>query len=176
MKPGPLNVDVGTNVPVAEWDEDALARLRAAAHRGLGDAEILRGRPLTPVLQYAGDVLVAALDQGLEVRELAEGCLAELDRRGQPGDADLAAELGAALGTRPVTGLDPLPVDLGAVAAAMDDGFQVLDPERGDVLHADEGSGVPIPPGALPDGEDARRGWARAWLAGQGYRPVPRSL
>ncbi|MEO3822298.1 hypothetical protein [Actinomadura sp. B10D3] len=161
---------------MAEWDEDALARLRGAAHRGLGDAGVLRERPLTPVLQYAGDVLVAALAQGRRVRDLAETCLAELDRRGQPGDAELAAELGAALGARPSTGLASLPVDLGAVAAAMDDGFQVLDPERGDVLPADEGNGLPIPPGVLPEGEDARRGSAREWLAGQGYRPVPRAL
>jgi hypothetical protein len=45
---------------VTEWDEEALARLRAAAHTGNGDVALLGGRPLEPVLQYAGDVLVAA--------------------------------------------------------------------------------------------------------------------
>ncbi|NDU72295.1 hypothetical protein GWI34_06605 [Actinomadura sp. DSM 109109] len=158
------------------WGEEALARLRAAAHRGFGDAELLRGRPLAPVLQYAGDVLVAALEQGRDVRSLALACLDELNARGLPGDAELAGELAAALGVGEPTGLDPLPADLGAVAAAMRDGFQVLDPGRGDVLPAGEADGLPIPPDALPEGEDARRGAARAWLAEQGFRPAPRSL
>lgn len=171
-----LSEDVCTNVCVTEWGEEALARLRAAAHRGFGDAGLLRGRPLTPVLQYAGDVLVAALAQGRDVRPLALACLDELNERGLPGDAELADELAAALGVRAPTGLAPLPVDLGAVAAAMEDGFQVLDPERGDVLPADEAEGLPVPPGDLPEGEDARRGAARAWLAGEGFRPAPRSL
>ncbi|WP_433464284.1 hypothetical protein [Spirillospora sp. CA-128828] len=158
------------------WGEQDLARLRAAAHRGLGDAGVLRGLPLPPVLQYAGDVLAAALAQGGDVRNLACECLEELNRRRLPGDAELAAELGAALEVNAPTGLAPLPVDLGAVAAAMDDGFHVLDLERGDVLPEIEGNGLPIPPGVLPESEDARRGAAREWLAEQGYRPVPRSL
>ncbi|MGI5206986.1 hypothetical protein ACQEU6_36095 [Spirillospora sp. CA-108201] len=158
------------------WGEEALARLRAAAHRGVGDAGLLRGRPLVSVLQYAGDVLVAALAQGRDERSLALACLDALEERGLPGDVELADELAAALGVRAPTGLAPLPVDLGAVAAAMQDGFQVLDPERGDVLPAGEADGLPVSPGVLPEGEDARRGAARAWLAGQGFRPVPRSL
>ncbi|MES9535822.1 hypothetical protein [Actinomadura sp. NPDC000600] len=161
---------------MTEWDEAGLARLRAAAHLGIGDAGLLRGRSLSPVLQYAGDVLVAALAHGSDVRSLALACLDELNKRGLPGDAELADELAAALGEGAPTGLAPLPVDLGAVAAAMDDGFQVLDPERGDVLPAGEADGLPVPPGVLPEGEDARRGAARAWLAEQGFRPVPRSL
>ncbi|TDD63878.1 hypothetical protein E1293_42310 [Actinomadura darangshiensis] len=166
---------------MAEWDEDAWARLRAAAHRGIGDAEVLRGRPLGPVLQYAGDVLLAALTQGGEVRELARECVAELRGRDLPGDAELAAELGAALGMCQAPERAPLPVDLGAVAAAMDDAFRdaglhVVDLECGDVLPADEGNGLPIPPADLPENEELRRGAAREWLAEQGYRPVPRSL
>lgn len=173
---GRVSEVVCTNVGVTEWGDEALARLRAAAHRGFGDAELLRGRPLAPVLQYAGDVLVAALAQGRGARPLALACLEELNERGLPGDAELADELAAALGAGAPTGLAPLPVDLGAVAAAMEDGFQVLDPGRGDVLPADEAEGLPVPPGVLPEGEDARRGAARAWLAAQGFRPVPRSL
>ncbi|NKZ06954.1 hypothetical protein [Actinomadura latina] len=182
---------------MTEWDEEALARLRAAAHTGDGDAGVLRGRPLEPVLQYAGDVLVAALAKGRTDAELARECLNELHERDLPGDAELAAELAAALGTRPAEPLVPLPVDLGAVAAAMDDGDQVLDLARGDVLPADdlpayEGGGgcgppgdeiphggrgwLPIPPAAVPRGEDAQRGAARKWLAGEGYRAVPRRL
>ncbi|MGW2313893.1 Mov34/MPN/PAD-1 family protein, partial [Actinomadura luteofluorescens] len=105
---------------MTEWGEEALARLRAAAHRGFGDAGLLQGRPLGPVLQYAGDVLVAALEQGRDVRSLALACLDELNGRALPGDAELADEVAAALGVRAPTGLVPLPVDLGAVAAAME--------------------------------------------------------
>ncbi|WP_207401278.1 hypothetical protein, partial [Actinomadura roseirufa] len=59
------------------WDEDALARLRAAAYRhdGAAGLAVLAGRPLGPVLQYAGDVLVAALAAGLEAaRPPARAC------------------------------------------------------------------------------------------------------
>lgn len=158
---------------VGDWEGEALARLRAAAHLGdgAGGCEVLRGRPLRPVLQYAGDVITAALAQGVPGAEaLARECADELRRRGGPGDAELAAELEGD------TGLTGLPVDLGAVAAAMDEGFHVLDVERGDVLAVDEGEGLPIPPAVLPEGEDARRGAAREWLARQGYRVVPRVL
>ncbi|GAA0572847.1 hypothetical protein GCM10009546_39460 [Actinomadura livida] len=157
---------------MAEWDGEALARLRGAVHRGDGGRglEVLAGRPLGPVLQYAGDVAVAA--RGLPGgAALARECVEELRRRGLPGDAELADEIEG------VSGLAGLPVDLGAVAAAMDDGFHVLDVEYGDVVPVDEGGeGVPIPPGVLPEGEDARRGAARRWLAEQGYRAVPRGL
>jgi hypothetical protein len=169
---------------VTEWDEEALARLRAAAHTGNGDVALLGGRPLEPVLQYAGDVLVAALAQGRADMGLARECLDELRKRDLPGDAELAAELAAALGTRPAEPLEPLSVDLGAVAAAMDDGGHVLDLARGDVLPFDdlpedggsESGWLPIPPSVLPEGEDARRGAARRWLAEEGYRAVPRRL
>ncbi|MBE1531294.1 hypothetical protein [Actinomadura algeriensis] len=169
------------------WDEDALARLRAAVARGDGAAgvAVLAGRPSAPVLQYAGDVLVAALAAGVPgADERARACLAELEARGGPGDAELAAELAAALGGEPGV-LEPLPVDLGAVAAALDadpaDGPWLLDLERGDVLPADEvvddaGRWAPVPPVGAADGEDARRGAARRWLAEQGRRPAPRVL
>lgn len=171
-----MSADVGTNVFVAEWGEEALARLRAAVARGDGDAglEVLRGRPLGPVLQYAGDVALEVMSRGLiEGVRLAGECRAELAERGLPGDAELAAQLEDPVGSV----LFPLPVDLGAVAAAMDEGFHVLDVERGDVLPVEElPEGLPIAPDVLPEGEEARRGWARRWLAEQGFRPVPRGL
>lgn len=175
------------------WDEDALAGLRAAVARGDGaaGAAVLAGRPLRPVLQYAGDALVAALAQDVPgADERARACLAELQERGAPGDAELAADLAAALGGAGAPGLRSLPVDLGAVAAALDadpaGGPWLLDLERGDVLPADEvvpdtecggdGRWLPVPPAGAPEGEDARRGAARRWLAEQGFRSVPRVL
>ncbi|QXJ21912.1 hypothetical protein AGRA3207_002823 [Actinomadura graeca] len=171
------------------WGEDDLARLRAAAHLrdGSGGLAALGDRPLGPVLQYAGDVLAAALAEGrAAARERAEECLAELDARDAPGDAELAADLAAALGTPRAAALPPLPADLGAIAAALEDTEpHVLDLVHGDVLHigdlADEPAAevydpsrwLPIPPGRdLPEDEEARRGLARHWLADQGYRVV----
>ncbi|MFC4048909.1 hypothetical protein ACFOY4_04360 [Actinomadura syzygii] len=170
---------------MTEWDGESLARLRAAAHRGDGRDGLgaLRGRPLAPVLQYAGDVLVFALTEPYaepDAERLARACLDALDSRGLPGDAELAADLAAALGSRPAPPLVPLPADLGALAAALDGGDSLLDLERGDVVPAEEADDsdrwLPIPPLPLPEGEDARRGAARAWLAAQGYRPAPRTL
>lgn len=170
------------------WDEDALAGLRAAVARGDARAglALLAGRPLGPVLQYAGDVLVAALAESLDGADAAaRACREELDARGLPGDAELAAELAAALDGRP-SGLEVLPADLGAVAEALEaapaDGLWLLDLDRGDVLapgepSGDDGRHLPIPPGA-PAGapEEERRGRARRWLAEQGLRPGPRVL
>ncbi|GAA0215045.1 hypothetical protein GCM10009527_008490 [Actinomadura nitritigenes] len=126
------------------WDEDALAGLRAAVARGDARAGLaaLAGRPLGPVLQYAGDVLAAAVAGALGGAEAAaRECRAELRARGLPGDAELAAELAAALDGRP-SGLEALPVDLGAVAEALEagpaEGLWLLDLERGDVLAPDE--------------------------------------
>ena len=120
---------------------------------------------------------------GVEV-DLARACLDELRERDLPGDAELADSLAAELGEHCTEPLVPLPADLGAVAAALEDGDHVLDLERGDVLPAaelpdDECEGrrwLPVPPAVLPQGEDARRGAARRWLAGEGYRPIPRRL
>ncbi|WP_157610266.1 hypothetical protein [Spirillospora albida] len=166
---------------MSDWDEGALGRLRAAAHRGdgRGGVAVLAGRPLLPVLQYAGDVLVAALAQDVpDAEKLVRQCLAELHRRGSSGDRELADEVAGALdgaGTR----LEPLPVDLGAVAAALEDGTQFLDLVRGDVvdeIHDEFGRWLTIPREDIGDGEEERRGAARHWLASRGFRAVPRSL
>ncbi|MBT2210807.1 hypothetical protein [Actinomadura sp. NEAU-AAG7] len=180
------------------WDEEAMARLRAAARRGdgAGGLAALGDRPLGPVLQYAGDVLVAALTEGRPAGEQARRVLAELRERDLPGDAELADEVAAALGT-PRTGepLTPLPVDLGALAAALDDDEpHLLDLHRGDVLPAVDLADDPafdmagpaydpdrwllIQPGqpACDSTEEARRAHARHWLAAQGHRPAPRTL
>ncbi|GAA2423527.1 hypothetical protein GCM10010191_39460 [Actinomadura vinacea] len=172
---------------MADWDEDARARLRAAAHRRDGDAGLaaLAGRPLGPVLQYAGDVLLAALDRGLPAAEpLARKCVEELDGRDGPGDAELAAELTAALEGR-ATGLIGVPVDLGALGARLEadpaDGVQAVDLRTGDIDEPGPGfdpesrlTFVPGGPDPGDPGEEAQRGRARRRLAEHGYRPGPR--
>ncbi|GLW61941.1 hypothetical protein Arub01_01850 [Actinomadura rubrobrunea] len=176
------------------WDETSLARLRAAAYRWDGEAgvEALRSRPLGRVLQYAGDVLIAALEQGVPGAEaLSRKCLEELDGRGLPGDAELADRLSAALGAPRGPELAEAPVDLGALAAALDDDAPyAVDLRTGDVLPAEEAGpsftesleyeperwlALWGEPGG-DRGEEARRGRARRWLAERGYRPGPRTL
>ncbi|KAB2351411.1 hypothetical protein [Actinomadura rudentiformis] len=129
---------------MTDWDEGALGALRSAASLGRGAAgvELLRVRPLEPVLQYAGDVLVAALGQAVPgTLPLAEKCLQALNARGEAGDRELAVELVQAL----AGGHDALtrvPVDLGELAGALHgrlgDGPFVIDLARGDVLPVDE--------------------------------------
>lgn len=166
---------------VSDWDEEALRWLRAAVHRGDGRAGValLAGRALRPVLQYAGDVLATALGQNVrDAEKLARACVADLRARDRPGDRELAADLGRALGGGE-TGLVPLPVDLAAVALALEDGHQFLDLVRGDVvdeIHDEFGRWLTIPCEDIGADEEERRGHARAWLAHQGFRPVPRSL
>jgi hypothetical protein len=176
---------------VADWDEDARRRLRAAAHRrdARRGLDALAGRPLGPVLQYAGDVLVAALDGALPGADrLARKCLEELSGRDGPGDAELAAELAAALdGT--ATPLLDVPVDLAVLGPRLDadpsEGVHVVDLRTGDIdagpppfdTADDPGrwlTFVPGGPGPGGPGEEAQRGRARSWLAVHGYRPGPR--
>ncbi|GAA2622611.1 hypothetical protein SMC26_01185 [Actinomadura fulvescens] len=135
---------------MTDWDEGAREALRGAASLGRGAAgvELLRVRPLEPVLQYAGDVLVAALGQTVpEARPLAEKCLQALDARGEAGDRELAEQLVQALGDGAGEGerLAPVPIDLGELAGALygrlGDGPFVLDLALGDVVPADEAFG-----------------------------------
>jgi hypothetical protein len=177
---------------VADWDEDARSRLRAAAYRWDGRAglDVLAGRPLEPVLQLAGDVLIAALSQGVDgAAELARTCADELAKRGRDGDAELAAELGGVLNGTP-TELVGVPVDLGALGERLDadpsEGVQVLDLLTGDIDEPgpefdpeseeyDAGRWLTfVPEGPRGLNEDARRGRARQRLASHGYRPGPR--
>ncbi|MBW8484009.1 hypothetical protein [Actinomadura parmotrematis] len=180
---------------MSQWDSGALSRLRAAAYHRDGAAAValLRDRPLGPVLQYAGDVLVAAVEAGTEgAAGLARKALVELDGRGEPGDVELAAEVAAALGCPRRDALPGLAVDLTALAVALGQEIGsapwILDLERGDLLEPDEpledgGLGdvreryVAVPAlGPEPGGEEAARGRARRWLAGLGLRAVSRSL
>ncbi|MFG2002218.1 hypothetical protein ACGFNU_24000 [Spirillospora sp. NPDC048911] len=193
---------------MTDWDEGALGGLRAAASLGSGaaGAELVRTRPLEPVLQYAGDVLVAAVGQSVPgAQPLAEKCVQALNARGEAGDRELADELAQALGGAD-DGFARVPVDLGELAGALHgrlgDGPFVIDLARGDVLPLseapDEASGelgpdddrerwltlVPEAAGPAADEppddpfvrEERERGKARLWLAAYGLRPSPRGL
>jgi hypothetical protein len=160
---------------VGDWDRAALERLRSAVYRhdGAAGVAVLRSRPLVPVLQYAGDVLVDALAQGVpDAPERARRCLDELTGRGLPGDAELARELSAALGLpREDSAPVPVPVDLGALGTELDgepdgDGY-VVDLKTGDVLPVGslngEESGTPDPAfDASGDGYEPDR-WLEFW-------------
>ncbi|MEV5574903.1 hypothetical protein AB0L06_33115 [Spirillospora sp. NPDC052269] len=140
---------------MASWDADALVELRAAAFRRDGAAAVgmLKNRPLEPVLQFAGDLLSAALHEGsAEAESLARACLDALQARDAPGDALLAATLDTALqvnaepqsDARPLDGAQGVPVDLGALAYALADGdpVTILDLRTGDLLAEDELDGT----------------------------------
>ncbi|WP_026415806.1 hypothetical protein [Actinomadura oligospora] len=150
---------------MAIWDADALAELRAAAFRGDGAAAfgMLRNRPVEPVLQFAGDLLTAALREGrTEAEPLARRCLDALDARDAPGDALLAATLRQALDARsadasqPDGDAQPVPVDLGALAYALADGdpITILDLRTGDLLAEDDLEPEPDATHSTPDPHD----------------------
>ncbi|MFC4910312.1 hypothetical protein [Actinomadura gamaensis] len=128
---------------MASWDADALSELRAAVFRGDGAAAlgVLRNRPLAPVLQFAGDALARALAEGeRDAEPLARKCREALESRAAPGDAVLARKLARALGDAPHDGTEIVPVDLGALAYAMEEGdpLTILDLRTGDLLTEDE--------------------------------------
>jgi hypothetical protein len=64
------------------WGREAVAELRGAVYRAEGQAVLhaLRGRPLEPLLQMAGDGLLAAMAQGTAGAVQAAARCAELLR------------------------------------------------------------------------------------------------
>ncbi|MGH8932075.1 MAG: DUF7711 family protein [Egibacteraceae bacterium] len=109
------------NVP--GWDRDAIARLREAVDQTDGDAVLaaLEDRPLSPVLQLAGDGLLAALAQGCSGEAEAAACVAGLRAREWTGDDVLADGLDRLLAASPpAPALEPVPVDLAVLAFHLD--------------------------------------------------------
>jgi hypothetical protein len=98
--------------------------LRAAVYRGDGPSvvHLLQGADnYDDALQLAGDGLMAAVIQRVEgAPELVGHLVLALRHRGWDGDADLADQLDAMLGTGPAPMLRPLPVDLDELAGILE--------------------------------------------------------
>jgi uncharacterized protein YciI len=119
------------------WDEAALVELRQ------GKLGVLGGRPLQPVLQRAGEALLAAGVSG--AADIARRCIEELRERAWDGDDVLALELSAELGEKidatdggwPPWPLEPVPVSLDDLAESLDGdpmgGSGVIDLREGHV-------------------------------------------
>ena len=131
---GPAEAKPAANVP--GWDPDAIDRLRIAVDRGDGAAVLgeLADRPLSPVLQLAGEGLLTALEQGVGGEAEAATCVAALRSRGWVGDDVLADDLEAALGRGDAPRvLEPVPVDLADLATSLDQSEAWAEPSRLDL-------------------------------------------
>jgi Uncharacterised protein family (UPF0158) len=105
--------------------KDQRSALRAAVYRGDGPAvvHLLQGGAgaYDDALQLAGDGVSAAVRQHVEgAPELGRGFMLALRQRGWAGDADLADQLDAQLGSGPALMLRPLPVDLEELAGILE--------------------------------------------------------
>jgi hypothetical protein len=99
--------------------------LRAAVYRGDGPAVVHLlhdgAGAYDDALQLAGDGLSAAVVQQVEgAPDLGRRFMLALRQRGWPGDADLAEQLDAQLGSGPAPMLRPLPVDLEELAGILE--------------------------------------------------------
>jgi uncharacterized protein YciI len=125
------------------WDAEAFAALRA----GKGVVFLLTSRPLEPVLQHAGQALLADLAVGTAGANCAERCVHGLEDRSWEGDAQLALELRAALGEQvsgePPWPLEAAPVNLADLAEHLDG-----DPGQGSGV-VDLATGMVWPPGIM---------------------------
>lgn len=109
---------------MTQWDQDALATLRASVFRADGSVvDVLRGRLTDDVLQLAGDGLLDAVVQKVDgAVELAARCVSALRERGWAGDAELATQLEGTLGEGAMPLLRPLAVDLEMLSAFLEGG------------------------------------------------------
>jgi hypothetical protein len=94
--------------------------LRGAVYRGDGPAVVhllQNADAYADALQLAGDGVIAAVMQHVEgAPELGRDLVLALRHRGWAGDADLADQLDAQLGSGPAPMLRPLPVNLDELA------------------------------------------------------------
>jgi uncharacterized protein YciI len=171
-------------VPDSGWDTESFNALR----NGRGVLFLLADRGMEPVLQHAGQGLLAGLasDAGLAAPH-ARRCVQLLQERLWEGDEQLAAELRDALGEQvsageygiPAWPLETTPVDLAELADELDG-----DPGQGTGV-VDLQTGVVWPPGIMdydpPDGmdEDSDDYDEDRWLhyspeSGEAYRDMLR--
>lgn len=156
------------------WDRAALRRLRTGE-----TAVLLEGRPLAPVLQHAGQVLLMS---GGTDDDLVRRCVAGLRERDAAGDDILATELQAMLGESVASEhsswpLTPVPVSLDVLGGCLDG-----DPLQGGGA-VDLVTGNVYPPGSLDTDrpeeldEDNESFDPNRWLyfqpqSGEGYRDM----
>ena len=105
--------------------DEQRSALRAAVYLGDGPAvvHLLQGGAgaYDDALQLAGDGVIAAVMQHVEgAPELARRLVLALRQRGWAGDAELADQLDAQLGSGPAPLLRPLPVDLEELAGILE--------------------------------------------------------
>src|SRR5438067_1932849 len=106
-------------------DTEARRNLRGAIYRRDGAAILvaLHDVDLGRYLQFAGDGLLIALEQGIDgAVETAERCVPLLQERFWDGDGELVTELEAAMGERPPSELKPVSVALEDLAEVLDSG------------------------------------------------------
>jgi len=160
------------------------ADLRGAVYRADGPAVValLADPDRWPVhgLQLAGDGLLAALAASVEgAAPLARRCVEDLRERGWEGDDELATALSAGLGDAPLPLLRQLPVDLDALASALEGdpafGGGRIDLRTGEVwqemalddLEDDNDE---------EDGDDDRWLWVESHGSRPGYRDMERFI
>jgi hypothetical protein len=142
--------------PGAEWDDKAFTALRGAVYANdmLAAFRVLAGKSLEPVLQVAGDVIIAALAAGTPgAAELASRCLALLRDRQMEGDHELIEQLAAVAEGAPKP-LNAVPVDLEELAGELEGNDYrdiYIDLQAGDFYAGESLTGEPRPD---PDDED----------------------
>ena len=153
--------------------------MRGAVYRG--DADCLVRMLQTDAwpdhaLQLIGDGLLGVLSARAEGSEgAARRCVVALRQRDWEGDADLAADLDAALGSGPAPPLRPLPVDLEELAGVLEG-----DPvEGGGRIDLRTGVVWPQPAleyaeetGALDEDDEGRWLWVECVGSRAGYRDM----
>ena len=160
---------------------DPIRALRAAVR--VGDeravAEALSAKPLDDAPQLLGEELLVALGRGITTLEAPiTALITTLRDRDDTGDAELADDLAARIGTGPTPLLRPVPIDMEELASILE-GDPMLSGGRID-LH----SGDVIPAfAAFSDGledadddDDDPDRWLHVWSEGSrdGYRDMVR--
>jgi len=163
---------------VAVRTEDPRTLLRVAMATSDGAALVAQLRQGWPpdALQFLGDGLAVAVQQGIAgASQLAELCERALRDRRWDGDEELAAQLGAVLGTAPTPLLRRIPVDLEDLSGVLEgdpmSGEGRLDLQNGGVWTERE-----FEDSAESDEEDDEDPERWLWIPNQGSRAGYRDM